>query len=432
MLGFMFWARTAEADMENLAAIVLAVAWYWARRDKPGFLSYLVFYLICFVGAQTKGLAAIAVPILVVLPDAVRENRWRSHLSASHALALLLGLTVYLVPLVYAEATRTGSRASGLYMAFRENVVRYFRPFDHKEPFYVYFGYVPQLVFPWVPLFLAALWTAATTFGRSDWPGRWLALSVLLIFLFFTLSGSRRSYYILPILPFCAILISRALDTAVDDKWTRLAFGLQAGLLGAVGVFEVLSVAAWPILKNRIGFVAPRDLEYGTVILGLLAILPLFVECNWPDLQGRIMGVKPGFGPLILMSVVLLGGFFVLQNRILDRYRTIRPFSLELKECIGSVPPEDVAFFGQCSPKTVFYLDLAKPIRQLCDADQVKSSLSPNGTTAVLISRNRFMKELVAAFPKGVPTEPTLKEKMYPWEKDKDSYMVWIIAGHGT
>ncbi len=100
-------------------------------------------------------------------------------------------------------------------MAFKENIIRYFRPFDHKEPFYVYFGYVPELVFPWTPLFVAALWTrdhvhSGSAIGRaSGW-----RLSILLIFLFFTLSGSRRSYYILPILPFCAILTSRVFDAA--------------------------------------------------------------------------------------------------------------------------------------------------------------------------------------------------------------------------
>jgi len=427
MWGFLFWARTAQSDMENLAAVILAVAWYWARRDKPGFLSYLVFYLICFVGAQTKGMAAIVLPILVVLPDVVRGSRWRSYLSASHVLALLLGLTVYLTPLFYAEMTRTGYHASGLYMAFKENVVRYFLPFDHQEPFYVYFRYVPQLVFPWIPLSLAAIWGAGVTFKKSDWPGKWLTLSVLLIFLFFTLSGSRRSYYILPILPFCAILTSRVFETAGEDKWSRGAFRLQAGLLGAIAVFEVLSVAFWPVLRDRIGFVAPKDLVYATAVLGLMAILPLIAERMWPGLQGRILGVGARLGPSVIMSAILVGGFFILQEHMLDRSRAIKPFSLDLKERIGRLAPENIAAFGQCSPKTLFYMGLAKPVRLLRDTHQVKSFLSPDGTTKVVISRSNFVEELVQAFPMGVPAEPTLKEKTNPWEKQKECFVAWII-----
>lgn len=427
MWGFMFWARTAEADMENLAAIVLAVAWYWARRDRPGFLAYLIFYLICFVGAQTKGMAAIALPVVIVLPDIVKGNRWRSYLSVSHALALLLGLGAYLVPLVYAEMTRSGYGESGLYMAFKENVVRYFQPFDHKEPFYVYFGYVPELVFPWTPLSLAAIWGAVATFRTSDWPRKWLTLSVLLIFLFFTVSGSRRSYYILPILPFLAILTACIFDREVEDKGTRLAFNIQGSLLAAVAVFEVLSLAIWPVLRSRIGFVAPKDLIYGTAALGFLAALSLLAERRWPSLQGRFAGVGPRLGPLVVASVILVGGYFVLQDGILDRNRTMKPFSLELRRQMGAVAPENIVFFGQCPTKAVFYLDQAKPMRILSDIDEVRCFLSSDGTAKVVISRARFLKELAPVFPEGTMTEPTLKEKKNPWEKQKDPFVAWII-----
>jgi 4-amino-4-deoxy-L-arabinose transferase-like glycosyltransferase len=427
MWGFMFWARTAEADMENLAAIVLAVAWYWARRDRPGFLAYLVFYLICFVGAQTKGMAAIALPVVIVLPDVVKDNRWRSYLSASHAWALLLGLGVYLVPLVYAELTRSGYGESGLYMAFKENIVRYFQPFDHKEPFYVYFGYVPELVFPWTPLSLAAVWGAVATFRTSDWPRKWLTLSVLLIFLFFTVSGSRRSYYILPILPFLAILTACVFDAEAADRWTRLALTIQGGLLWGIAAFEIFSPAIWPVLKSRIGFVASRDLVYATAVLGSLAAMSLLAERIWPNLQSRFTGVGPKLGPLVVAFVILVGGYFVLQDGILDRNRTIKPFSLELRERMGAVAPENIAFFGQCPTKAVFYLGQVRPMRILSDIDEVRSFLTPDGTTKVVISRDRFLKELVPALPKEATAEPTLKEKKKPWEKQEDPFVAWII-----
>lgn len=431
MWGFLFWARTAEADMENLAAIILAVAWYWARRDKPGFLSYLVFYLICFIGAQTKGLGAIALPILVVLPDVVRANRWRSYLSASHAAALLVGLSVYLAPLAYAELTRADYHASGLYAAFKENVVRYFRPFDHKEPFYVYFMYVPELVLPWVPLFLAALWRSILMFRRSDWPGRWLTLSILLVFLFFTVSGSRRSYYILPILPFCAILVSRFFEMDRGEKWNRVALHLQVALLAAIAAFEVLTPAFWPVVKRRIGFVVPTDFVYVTVLLGLAALLPLIVERVRPGLLAPVTATISEFGPSILMSAVMVGGFFVLQERILERFRSIRSFSLDLKDRVAALPPENVAYYRQYSVRTLFYMGLPEPIRSLQDTNQANDFLIPNGEPKVIISRRRFEKDLVGAFPDGVVPEPILKERTYPWEENKDPYEAWIIPGKG-
>ena len=155
--GFLFWARTGQADMANVAFILLAVVWYWRRRDMPCFLTYLVFYLILFVGAQMKGLTAVIVPALVIFPDLLREKRWKSLLSGPHFLALIAGAMVYLVPFLYSSMTRGDYGSSGLALVFQENVQRFFNPFDHEEPFYAYFKHVPVLFLPWAPVLILAL-----------------------------------------------------------------------------------------------------------------------------------------------------------------------------------------------------------------------------------------------------------------------------------
>ena len=76
--AFLFWARTGMADMENLAAVMLALAWYWERREQPNFLTFLVFYVTGFMGALTKGLTAVVIPVLVLLPEFLAGKRWKS------------------------------------------------------------------------------------------------------------------------------------------------------------------------------------------------------------------------------------------------------------------------------------------------------------------------------------------------------------------
>src|SRR4030042_109658 len=98
--SFLFWSRTGTAETENLAAIILAVAWYWARRDRPNFVTFLVFYLISFIGALTKGLTSVVVPVLVVTPDIIQEKRWRVLFKPAHFLALTLAMGIYLAPFI--------------------------------------------------------------------------------------------------------------------------------------------------------------------------------------------------------------------------------------------------------------------------------------------------------------------------------------------
>jgi len=107
--GFLFWSRTGTAEAENLAAVIMAVAWYWYRRDRAGFVTFLVFYAIIFLGALTKGLTAVIVPVLAVLPDLMVNRRWRALLAPSHFLALFIAISLYLSPFVYASMTNTAS-----------------------------------------------------------------------------------------------------------------------------------------------------------------------------------------------------------------------------------------------------------------------------------------------------------------------------------
>lgn len=424
--GFLFWTRTGEADMENLAAIILAVAWYWARRDKPTFVSYLVFYAICFIGAQTKGMAAIAVPMVAVLPDLIHESRWKRHLSVPHVLALVAGLLLYLGPLAYADLTRGSYQASGLAMAFKENVTRYFRPFDHKEPFYIYFYYLPMLIFPWVPLLVASLWASVTWFRKLDWPTKWLAISTVLIFLFFTLSGSRRSYYLLPILPFCALLSSLYLSVERREKARSLNLTIQTGLLVVFLAAEILSPPFWPALVRGMGYVVPGRLIAATIVLGIATLLPLVLERRRPGLLARLTGVQRPLAPLIAASVVLIGGIILWQTGIIDTYRTLRPFSLEVHRHMQGRTAE-VGFFYQMQGRMLFYLDSKKPARYIQTAEELEDFLGSAADVKVLISGVESREQLVGFGRGRIAAEPTVKERIHPWETRRNKYEAWII-----
>src|SRR6185295_16590829 len=76
---FVFWSRTASADMLNLAGTVAAVAWYVRRRDRPGFTTAAVFFLILAVTSLFKGLVGAVVPILAVAPHLCAGQRWRRY-----------------------------------------------------------------------------------------------------------------------------------------------------------------------------------------------------------------------------------------------------------------------------------------------------------------------------------------------------------------
>ncbi|MBP5584901.1 MAG: glycosyltransferase family 39 protein [Lentisphaeria bacterium] len=239
--SFIYWGRLGEADMEQTVFIVLAVTVYLHHRETASFWAYFAFWACCAVGAQTKGLPAFVIPPALAVIDCMIRKSFRQHLNWKFFLAFFLGgLCLYAVPFVLEAMTSKNYGASGIVLVFRENLMRVFNPWDHnKDPFYVYFFYLPRLLIPWTPFFIFAVidyirdliravakqGTASVEDLSARKPGSrdtlWLFASIVFIFVLFSASRSRRSYYILPAVPWC-ILFTAVWFSAPAESWTFL------------------------------------------------------------------------------------------------------------------------------------------------------------------------------------------------------------------
>jgi 4-amino-4-deoxy-L-arabinose transferase-like glycosyltransferase len=205
---FIFWGKTSSADMLNLGGTLFAVAWYVEKRNEITFFNYAVFFLILVLTSLCKGLVGAIVPLIVILPDMLMNQNWKKHLNSKIFLAMAPALIIYVLPFwASSHYSNGGYTENGLYLVYRENVLRYFHPFDHKGPIWTYFLWLPIYLLPWAVFFIPALFTLKSRWNDLTPNAKWLCWSVLLLFLFFTVSGSRRNYYILPLVPF-AILIT--------------------------------------------------------------------------------------------------------------------------------------------------------------------------------------------------------------------------------
>jgi len=238
---FVFWGRVASADMLNVTGTLLAVLWYVGHRNSNRFTDYTVFFLILFVASLCKGLTAVIVPLLVVAPDLVSQGRWRKHLNLRLPLGILPGLVVYLFPF-WASSQFGGENygQSGLNEVFTENLVRFFQPFDTEGPVYTYLVYLPVYTLPWVVLLAPAIYSVGRRWSSTSYEIRWLAIGCMLVFVFFTASGARRSYYILPLVPFALLFTAQWLVTQAPRvlRWSAGITATSAALL--LVVFGVL------------------------------------------------------------------------------------------------------------------------------------------------------------------------------------------------
>jgi 4-amino-4-deoxy-L-arabinose transferase-like glycosyltransferase len=266
--SFVFWGRNAQVEMTN-AAMILLCLWYFIKHksDNRHTWVYLLSVLMA-LGANMKGLTLYAVPIFSILLLSVIKWDW-SWVPPMKVLAPagVLSLAVFLaVPTI---ASIHGATWDPLQMVWRENVLRFFGQYDHKSPFYTYFVKIFYLAAPWSLVLPFAIGHSLRGVRRSISQIPEALILFGAIFIFFTLSGSRRPYYLLPILPFAAILVANMLREFAAGE---LTWGIQ-GAVKVVGVLLGLAMVGLfgiTLLFPQILAVGTGTLWYVSVLLGLL------------------------------------------------------------------------------------------------------------------------------------------------------------------
>lgn len=237
---FVFWARVATADILTVCGVLAAVWWYWRGPDDSRFWRYVVFFGLLSLTSLFKGLIGFILPGLVLLPHLLSEHRWKRHLNLRLLAALVIAGAFYMTPFVLSHFYGAPTyEQSGLGLVLRENVVRFFQPFDQFGPIYTYLIYLPVYTLPWAPCWLIALWVAARNWKHIEPDTRWLIQGLALLMLFFTASGSRRSYYVLPLVPFAQLLgawwVTRRLaERNSEGRGLKIGFAVAAALLVAI------------------------------------------------------------------------------------------------------------------------------------------------------------------------------------------------------
>lgn len=412
--GFLFWSHTASAEISNLALIAAAAAWFVHRRDRADFSSYLIFYLLCAVGCQLKGLTAIVVPLLVVAPYVLRGGRWRPHVNVVHLLAILPAAGIFLLPYLFAgwqplpaavEAQR--NQLSGFDLLIRENVVRFFRPFDHDDPFYSYLYELPRILFPWMFLFVAALARYALRYRQLGESLRWLLEAIVLIFLFFTLSGSRRWYYILPIMPLCMILVAAYMNEASRDEWLRRAMIATVFVL----LVTALLLLLFPVVVTvyAVDVATPNEFLIGSAVIAAGGAGIALLGRNRMAVLRKLTNIDSSFPSLLplalLLAVLEMAVVFGLVLPGADSYRQQKPFALSLAGQIGG--DQRLAFYRKKSTTLAFYLNAKKAIPTI----NTRSELAAIGDEVVVMLEEADREAFFQEFPELRTMSPLLQEK---------------------
>ena len=356
--GFAAYARVAQSEIYQLSGIVSALAFYFYGREKRSFPLYLGFWLSAVFAALSKGLPGLAVPVLVAGIDTLLYTR-RRHLNFKAFLAAGLALTLYLAH--YYALSKALKSELPFYLFVRENLLQAVSPYDNREPFYVYFYYVPMLFLPWTFFFLCALiWAVKRRLSLSE-KERLVLFAMGAIFLLFTLARARRSYYILPILPFCVLFTTFYLREAMrrPDGLSRIVFYAYGVITFLLGLVLLPAPLLWPLL----GFPAEKSgLSFAVTAAGLLVISALI----WCMLRST-----PPWGLILAYLVLYILGLSVLTPALTPPSEKVFGRALSaLSRRTGETP----CALGKVSANLYFYLSFPRRIPVFSSARELPPS----------------------------------------------------------
>jgi len=434
--GYLFWGRTAAADMANTAAVVLAVVWFLYLEERPAFWKYLVFYLIIFCGALTKGVPAVAVPAAMLCWHLLRHKRWLKHLNCANFFALILGAAVYLSPFLAASyippgeglLQPAGEALTGLELVWRENFVRAFNAFDHKDPFYSYLYNLPRILLPWAPFFAAALAAAAVSWKHLEESVRELFIGILLVFVMFSCSTSRRWYYILPLAPFCVVLTAAMICRCRGEKWVRFLVSVMRWIVIFAASLALAAPVMLPVFSMLFHHVPPLLAVTAVPAAGLAALIVCVMDDKPGNGVERFSGLPPRLASTVTGTAILMAAVFGAVVPSLTVYRTEKPFIRSAVPLLAGIPEKDIAFYETDSAaKFQFYMNWNGPAAVIWKkrGELEKFIASRQGRKVAVICYGR--KRELAALESDLAASPLGKIKPVPASREPGKGKKWVI-----
>jgi 4-amino-4-deoxy-L-arabinose transferase-like glycosyltransferase len=244
----LFWNLSQTGVIDPLLTLFCTLAIYGFARHLRGHSGgILLFYASCAGGMLAKGPVGLVIPGAAAVSYSLLDGGIR-RLAAKHA---LWGLPLALAPVIAwlgAGAIRDGAVFVET-MIVKQNLGRMIDAYVHPEPFYYFLIALPLALLPWTLFLPQALSSAA----RERICGHRPLLLPLAWFIsgliFFSLVSSKKTRYMLPLLPAASLLISGWIMRWHLDPHGRIRKGrwilLGSGLAGLI-----LAGALWVILAG--------------------------------------------------------------------------------------------------------------------------------------------------------------------------------------
>lgn len=381
-------ARWAHIDMLFGFFFVLTV-YFGARSVLGNGQKHEILWAYLFMGLAvlSKGLIGIVLPALLLAAYATVRRDWRMLLDAR----LPLGIAIFLLiaaPWFYLVNNATDGRwlADFIYV---HHIQRYTEWAGHQHPFYYYFTTLPVDFLPWTVFAVPAVMAYFPCRELKQRPiVLFFSLWFAVVFMFFSISDSKRDLYLLPLLPTLALLVGNYIEdlTVKQLPESGLYRWLSQLFFGAVTITGLaLPLVAWIMQRQAFWISLPAAIVFAS---GGICTL-VFIRKGQPL---KVVTLVTTFMSLAGVSLSI----WVLPY--INQFNSRRAFSKRIKELVPATAP--LYIYADRMDDFNFYTE-REIIPVLSSPAEVENAHRQLGSSYMLI-KEKDLRKLSTVDPGGV------------------------------
>jgi 4-amino-4-deoxy-L-arabinose transferase-like glycosyltransferase len=365
---FFALSQTAIVDMLLIFFLSVAMVCFFMGQSQfgrgNGRAQFLLMYAAIGAATATKGPIGILIPAAVIFFYIFLTKRWVLLKSMDPLLGAALVVAVAVPWYVLVESRHPGYL---YHFIWQENVARFTTTeFKRSGPWYYFLVVLSAGFFPWtilLPFMMRDLW-------KRDLRGErlFLTLWIVLPLIFFSLSSSKLSHYILPIFPPLAIMAAAAIERSLTDCSSRMRWFVSfVPLYFVLLSIGMVVIALWPgLLPERMqNYIHPALFEARLpLILSLAAVMVIYL---W--FAGKSLLSRQHFWPPAICAGFV---FFTLCAEPILSMVSAHRSSKQLAEAAASVIQleDQVVLFDTYPSSLPFYLQIQRPIWVIWSGDK--------------------------------------------------------------
>ncbi len=297
--------------------ITAVMFFFWYACMNTSFPKRLLFLLLCGLAAGlgflTKGLVAIVVPAVAIVPFLV----WQRKTYGILRWIWLPALVAVAVVMPWAIMIHLREPDFWHFFIWHEHIERFLHPGDnqHARPFWYFLPILLVGLMPWI-FNLPAIVVGLKTKGLTEPLIRYAYCWFIFPFLFFSACKGKLGTYILPCFAPLALLIASALLVYFREKCNVEKFvkGLYFSTILVVTITLAIILSQTLITKTTI-YSTSETWKWLLIVAGLIFYAgDLLLVCRIKNIKNKLICCS--LAPLVL----LWGSFFIIPNSYKAKY----------------------------------------------------------------------------------------------------------------